>query len=311
MENKEEMDCLFIHEEEQGERLDKVLSSRFGERHSRTYFQYLIAEGLVLVNGEAAKKRVKLQVNDEVEIHFVATPQIDVQPEAISLDLLHEDEDLLVINKPKGMVVHPAPGNWTGTFVNALLHHCRGSLSPDDQLRPGIVHRLDKDTSGVLIAAKNVIAHQRLIALFATRQMHKEYLAICLGNPGKVEVSAPIGRHPINRKLMAVLPEKGRSAVSRFSTLASNEKLSVVRVVPETGRTHQIRVHLKHLGTPVLGDSAYGNAQANKKYDAPRHLLHAELLSFVHPMTGKLMKFQAPIPEDIQTFIRTISSKKN
>ncbi len=242
---------------------------------------------------------------DEVEIHFAALPQSDLLPENIPLDILYEDQDILVINKPVGMVVHPAPGHWTGTFVNALLHHCK-SWQGTETLRPGIVHRLDKETSGVLVAAKTPLAHQRLIEAFSQRKVKKEYLVICVGNPGTKEIDAPIGRHPVHRKMMTVVEEGGRVAISRCQTIATDGKLSIVRIQPETGRTHQIRVHLKHVGTPVLGDSTYGNPQVNKSYGAIRQLLHAESLSFQHPIEGRLMTFQAPIPGDIQVFMTKI-----
>ncbi len=247
----EEQESLIITAEEGGERLDKILAGRFRDIKSRTYFQYLIEEGRVWVNGESVKKREKLAEGDEVLIHFILTPEIGLCPEPIPLDIVYEDDALLAINKPAGMVVHPAVGNWTGTFVNALLHHCQG-LEQSEDLRPGIVHRLDKETTGLLIAAKTPLVQQRLIEQFSTRQVYKEYLAICLGNPGKQEIQAPIGRHPVNRKLMAVVPN-GRPAISRCETVAHRGTLSLVKIVLLTGRTHQIRVHLKHVGMAVLG----------------------------------------------------------
>ena len=210
------------------------------------------------------------------------------------------------------MVVHPATGHWTGTFVNALLYYCQQlfeeSKLDQKQLRPGIVHRLDKDTSGVLLAAKTAEAQQRLITLFSTRQIHKEYLAICLGNPGSGEINAPIRRHPVHRQQMAVI-EGGKSALSKFNVLAYDGKLSLVCVVLETGRTHQIRVHLKHHGFPVLGDTLYGHPQANIKYNATRQLLHAHRLRFTHPMTGKMLDIEASIPADISQWIDKLQKK--
>lgn len=293
---EQESELIVIQENEAGERLDKILAHRFKDVWSRTYFQYLIDEHLVLLNGEPVKKRIKPQVGDEVEIQFAATPEIDLSPENIPLDILYEDEHLLAINKPAGMVVHPAPGNWSGTFVNALLFHC-GNLEIEG-LRPGIVHRLDKETSGVLIAAKSLLVQQKLVEAFAARQVYKEYLAICVGNPGEGTIEEPIGRHPVHRKHMAVV-QGGKKAITHFQTLATNGKLSVVKVILATGRTHQIRVHLKHHGTPILGDAIYGNPQVNKQYGAERQLLHAYRLQLKHPITGQVLEFEAPIPEDI------------
>lgn len=301
----DDSDILVVTEDEAGERLDKLLASRFKEVYSRTYFQYLIDEHLVLLNGEPIKKRVKPQSGDEIEVQFASVPEIELHPEPIPLDILYEDEYLLAINKPAGLVVHPAPGNWSGTFVNGLLYHC-GKLPWQDQtqaLRPGIVHRLDKDTSGVLVAVKTLEMQQKLTALFASRQVYKEYLAVCIGSPSDGVISAPIGRHPIYRKQMAVVPN-GKPAVSTIKKLGSNDKLSVLQVIITTGRTHQIRVHLKYKGTPVLGDSLYGNIGLNKYHNAQRQLLHAILVSFRHPLTGKEIELRAPLPDDIHRFVR-------
>lgn len=259
---------FFIAEEEAGERLDKILAKRLSGAGSRTYFQFLIDEGKVLVNGAPVKKRAKPKAGDEVEVEYILTPELELKPENIPLKILYEDEAILVVDKPPGMVVHPAAGNWTGTFVNALLYHCReafsqqmpqipqtSQISHKNALRPGIVHRLDKDTSGLLIAAKTALTQQRLIDQFMNRQVYKEYLAICIGNPGTGTIDAPIGRHPVHRKEMTILQkgEGGRPALTHYRVLAFDERLSLVSVVIATGRTHQIRVHLKHLGQPIDG----------------------------------------------------------
>lgn len=304
---EEEIARIWIQEEESGERLDKILAQRFSEISSRSYFQMLIDEQLVLVNGSPVKKRIKPCVGDEVEIQFALTPEIDLVAEAIPLDILYEDDSLLVINKPVGMVVHPAPGHWNGTFVNALLHHCHHLAIEDNSLRPGIVHRLDKDTSGVLVAAKTTTIHQRLSAMFAGREVYKEYLTVCVGNPGDVEISAPIQRHPVHRQQMTVVPEGGKPAMTTCKTLATDGKLSIVRAIIATGRTHQIRVHMKHLRTPVLGDPIYGNLQMNKKYGASRQMLHAAVLRFAHPIHHQEMEFRAPVPNDMQSILRNIN----
>lgn len=308
----EDQEWIVIREEEAGERLDKILARRFAGTHSRTYFQYLIENEKVWVNGELMKKRYKPIVGDEIQIEYVLTPEIGLKPEPISLDIIYEDADLLVINKPAGMVVHPAPGHHTGTFVHALLHHC-DKLPEDHQKgiypRPGIVHRLDKDTSGLLVAAKTTLAHKRLIEMFAQRDIKKEYMAICLGNPGQQEIKTAIGRHPTHRQKMHVVEEGGRLAISICHTLCSKGPLSLVRIELLTGRTHQIRVHMQHVQAPILGDPVYGNAQANKKYDIHRQLLHAHILEFKHPITQKFLSFQAALPIDMQQWVDKLTKK--
>lgn len=301
--SQSDSDTLIITEIEAGQRLDKILAQRFVELRSRTYFQTLIEDGNVLLNGQPVKKRALPAAGDEVQVHFVITPEMGLNPENIPLDIIYEDEHILAINKPPGMVVHPGTGNWTGTFVNALLYHCKhlyeeSKLNAGD-IRPGIVHRLDKDTSGILLAAKTTLAQQRLIALFTSRKVYKEYITVCLGNPGNAVIDAPIGRHPVHRQQMAIV-DTGRPSVSRCKTLLSDGKVSLVEVVLETGRTHQIRVHMKHRCAPVLGDAVYGNEQANEKHGATRQLLHAQRLRFVHPMTGKELEIVAELPEDIK-----------
>jgi 23S rRNA pseudouridine1911/1915/1917 synthase len=300
-----DMDLLIITEAEAGERLDKILAKRFKEIYSRTYFQYLIDEQLVLLNGTPVKKRIKPESGDEIEVQFAVSPQIQLTPEPIPLTIIYEDEHILAVNKPAGMVVHPAPGNWSGTFVNALLHHCVSLPIQDDSLRPGIVHRLDKETSGILVAAKTLQMQQKLTALFASRQVYKEYLAICLGHPENGEINAPIGRHPLRRKEMAIVPA-GRQALSYLKTIGWNEKLSLVQVIIATGRTHQIRVHLKYKGSPILGDDLYGNSSVNQSYGIHRQLLHARTMRFQHPLTGEQLELTASLPDDMLRFIRKI-----
>lgn len=314
MNENEDLDLIVITEEESGERLDKILAQRFDSAQSRTYFQMLIENGHVLLNNIPVKKRAKPAVGDEVLINFVLTPEVELTAEAIPLNIIYEDNDLLIVNKPAGMVVHPAAGNWSGTFVNALLYHCKhmyNTFSCDSEglasnhSRPGIVHRLDKDTSGLLIAAKTLQAQQKLITMFSQRQIHKEYRAICIGNPGNIEINAPIGRHPVHRKQMTVLPE-GKPALSICQTLAYDNKHSLVRIVLATGRTHQIRVHMKHIGTPILGDATYGNTQINNKFGVSRQLLHAQLLRFIHPISGKLLELEALPPADMATWVEKL-----
>lgn len=300
----DESEPLIALQDEEGIRLDLFLRKRFPD-YSRTYFQYLIEKGLVLVNGLVAKKSVLLADGDEIEVEFAVTPEISLNPENIPLDILYEDPYILAINKPVGMVIHPATGNWSGTFVNALLYHCK-NLPNEDSLRPGIVHRLDKDTSGLLLAAKTEKAQQKLVESFAAREVEKEYLAICIGNPGNRLIDAPIGRHPIKRKEMAVVSGRGKEARTRCEIIAHDHQLSLLRLIPETGRTHQLRVHLKHCGFPILGDSTYGNTSLNTKYGISRQLLHAFKLRFIHPITQENVELKAPIPADMQKFIHLL-----
>lgn len=299
---KEDNNLLIINEEEVGKRIDQVLTSRFEKAYSRTYFQQLIEKNLILVNSQPIKKKDKLKLGDEIEVQFALIEEISLLAEAIPLAVLYEDEFLIIINKPAGMVVHPAPGNWSGTFVNALLYHCNQLPLNGSSLRPGIVHRLDKETSGVLIAAKTLEMQQKLSELFASRQIYKEYLAICLGNVKEGKIETPIGRHPVHRKQMAVVAN-GKKAISIFQNLRTNEKLSLVRIVIETGRTHQIRVHLKYQGTPVLGDSLYGHLPSNRFYKVERQLLHASVLRFVHPLNKQELTIQAPLPIEMEKII--------
>ncbi|MGR3973003.1 MAG: RluA family pseudouridine synthase [Candidatus Rhabdochlamydia sp.] len=279
-------------------RLDKLLVQMY-PHYSRTYFQYLIEKGVVLVNGEVIKKREKLRSQDEVEICFELKQELSLEKENIPLDILYEDDHMIAVNKPAGMVIHPAPGHPCQTFVNALLYHC-DSL-PQDGLRPGIVHRLDKDTSGVLLAAKTSEAHTKLVEAFATRQITKHYVTLCHGNPGVTCVREPIKRHAFKRQQMCVDP-LGRPAISLFKPLQVREDLTWTLVTLITGRTHQIRVHLQHLRTPVLGDHVYGHLQVNAKYQVKRQLLHAYEVMLAHPITGQKLQIKAPLPADMLAF---------
>jgi 23S rRNA pseudouridine1911/1915/1917 synthase len=298
---------LTVASEGIGQRLDLFLAQHLGL--SRSYLQMLVEKKHVFLNNSPAKKSAKLQLGDSLHVDFIIVPEVSLIPEAIPLDILYEDEVLLAINKPAGMVVHPGAGNWTGTFAHALLAHClnQGVLLSDhtQPLRPGIVHRLDKETSGVLIAAKTTQAHQRLVEMFAARQIHKEYLAICVGNPGDCAIDAPIARHSLQRKMMDISPS-GKKAITLCKTLAHTEKMSLVRLILETGRTHQIRVHLRHRKTPILGDSTYGNPSINARYAVKRQLLHARRVRFTHPLTGMPLKIEAPLPVDMQEWTQKL-----
>lgn len=298
-------DSFIVSQEESNQRLDKFLAERFSE-YSRSYFQYLIEEGFVLVNGQKPKKRMLVEPHDEIEVFFQLTPEMVLEPEDIPLEVLYEDEHIIAVNKPAGMVVHPAPGHPNHTFVNALLHHCKNQIELTDDLRPGIVHRLDKNTSGVLLAAKTAQAHRRLITLFCQRKIKKHYLAICQNKPKPGKISAPIGRHPQKRKQMCISPLLGKEAISNIQVVAYTSNTSLVLISPITGRTHQIRVHLQHLKAPILGDEVYGM----KKEGIDRQLLHAYQILFMHPITHSEMKIVAPIPDDMKKMIQQIQNSQ-
>ncbi|MBN1914452.1 MAG: RluA family pseudouridine synthase [Parachlamydiales bacterium] len=292
---------FIIYSEETSERIDKYLSCLFP--HSRTYFQFLLENGCVLVNGKIVKKRTLLKKNDEMDIFFLQTIANPIMPEDIPLDILYEDEHLLAINKPANFVVHPAPGNWEHTFVHALLFYVKKNNFTSETLRPGIVHRLDKDTTGVLLAAKTPLAQQKLIDLFAQRALKKTYIALCYGTPQEGEYRAPIGRHPVLRQQMAI-HEKGKEAVTEIRVLVNASPFSLVKASPKTGRTHQIRLHLRALGAPILGDTLYGNNTINEKFSMRQQQLHAYSLEFIHPFSQKLLTIKAPIPTLMQNFLQ-------
>lgn len=291
-----ENETFEVATEEAGLRLDKFLAVRYNPHFSRTYFANLIENELVQVNGTTAKKRTLVEEGDQIEIFFASSEPTDLLPENIPLDIVFEDEHLVVINKPANMVVHPAPGNWTGTFVNALIYHC--DVEKDGSLRPGIVHRLDKDTTGLLIGAKTTEAQRKMVSLFSIRSIYKEYRALTVGVPKEGKIETLIGRNPRNRQEMAVVSEKGKKAVTEISLIHKMDEIAHVKCVIETGRTHQIRVHLQYLKTPVLGDSVYGFEKMNVKYKATRPYLHAYRLKFIHPFTQKELVLEAPLPKE-------------
>jgi 23S rRNA pseudouridine1911/1915/1917 synthase len=293
---------------EESGRIDTLLSKKFDFK-SRSYFQYLIENGAVLINKKKIKKNSSPKKGDLVEVSFLPLPEISLIPEEIPLDIVYEDKDIICINKKADMVVHPAPGNFSNTLANALLFKF-SNLKTMDPLRPGIVHRLDKETSGILIAAKNEVSHRKLIEIFSKRKIEKKYICICIKDPKNQTISEPIGRHPVNRKKMAV-KTNGKEAISKFKVISKTEGFSLVSAQIFTGRTHQIRVHLAHLKTPILGDELYGNKKINKLLNTKRQLLHAYTLSFKHPITGKDLFLKAPIPEDVKEFIYKLGFKKN
>ena len=247
-------DSWLVSDLESGKRLDSVLASHYPDLHSRTYFAGLIEAGYVTVDDKPVKKRTLVQAGQQIDITFALRPELSFAPEKMDFDILFEDPFLLGINKPAGLVVHPAPGNWSGTFVHGLLYHCQHLSLSRENIRPGIVHRLDKETTGVLLAAKEPLAHQRLLESFASREVKKRYLAICVGNPGSGTLTTQMTRDPLSRVRMAVCQEGGRTATTHYQTLMTHQELALVQVDLLTGRTHQARVHMQHLGTPILGD---------------------------------------------------------
>jgi 23S rRNA pseudouridine1911/1915/1917 synthase len=298
-------------------RLDVYLREKFPAA-SRGTMQRLIEQGHIRVNGKTVKPTHAPRAGEEVEIHWPEARPAEAQPEEIPLDILFEDKSLLVVNKPAGLVVHPAAGHEEHTLVNALLHHCKGSLSGIGGVaRPGIVHRLDKETSGCLVVAKNDATHLALSEQFSGRVVKKIYHAIVCGEvPGEAgEIHAAIARHPTHRKRMAVHDDgDGRAAHTSWRVLERLKCATLVEAQIHTGRTHQIRVHFQHLGHPVAGDETYG-AKQNKKlkeltnYAAPRVLLHAKELTFVHPRTEKLVHFTAPLPQDFKEALKLLRVK--
>ena len=282
-------------------RMDAWLASQTTEL-SRARIQALMKEGHVTCGGVAVKANAKPQPGQVVEIAVPAPVSAVPLPEAIPLDILYEDSDCLVINKPAGLVVHPAPGHASGTLVNALLHHCKDLGGVGGVERPGIVHRLDKDTSGLMVVAKNDAAMAGFVNLFKTGGISKEYLTLVHGVPPKASgiVSSLIGRHPGQRKKMAVVARNGKQAVTHYAIEKRLGDITLIRCRIETGRTHQIRVHMQSLGCPVVGDALYGRPAADKRLSPvpARQMLHAAHLTFAHPVTGAPMEFVAPLPRD-------------
>ena len=282
-----------------GQRLDQFLHTILPE-HSRSFLQKLIAAGEVRVHGQPVKSSYRVRTGDAVTVEIPPPQPLAALPEEIPLTVLHEDADLVVLNKAAGIVVHPAAGNYEHTLVNALLHHCRGQLAGIGGVaRPGIVHRLDKGTSGCLVVAKTDAAHQSLVAQFKSRQVQKIYRAVCSGNfqqkTGRIETE--IGRSTHDRKKMSAHPARGRPALTEYRVLRQHADCALVELTLHTGRTHQIRVHMAHIGHALVGDATYGRRDA--KIAVERPLLHAYKLAFTHPRTGKQMEFVAPIPEDM------------
>ena len=290
-----------------GERLDKAVSL-LCENISRSSAQTLIEDGNILVNNTIANKKTSLKEGDCVTIDLPEPKELDVTPENIPLDIVYEDEHLLVVNKPKGMVVHPAAGNYNGTLVNALLYHCGNSLSGiNGVIRPGIVHRIDKDTSGLLIVAKTDVAHKGLAEQIKEHSFKREYRTVVVGNikDDCGTIDAPIGRHPKDRKKQAVTDKNSRNAITHYEVIERFNGFTFLRVILETGRTHQIRVHMSYRGNPVAGDIVYGNAK--KTYGLEGQCLHAAVIGFIHPITKEYLEFESDLPDYFTDFLKRIS----
>lgn len=287
------------------DRIDKFLSRELADL-SRSYIQKLLKEQNILVNGKVVKANYKLSAGDSVEVEIPDPEPLDILPEDIPLDILYEDDDILVVNKPKGMVVHPAPGHYTHTLVNAVMFHCGKDLSGiNGVLRPGIVHRIDMDTTGSLLICKNDVAHQILAEQLKDHSITRRYHAVVTGNlkSDTGTVNAAIGRHPTDRKKMSTKSNSPRSAVTHYKVLERFGDYTYIECELETGRTHQIRVHMASIGHPILGDKIYGPAKCPFKLEG--QTLHAKILGITHPSTRKYMEFDAPLPE---YFIKLLST---
>ena len=297
---------LTVSPEEAGVRIDKYLTEQLPDI-TRSYLQKLLKDGSVQMNGKSVKTSTKTASGAVIELTIPEPEEPEILPEDIPLDILYEDSDVILINKPKDMVVHPAAGHYTGTLVNALMYHCKGDLSGiNGVLRPGIVHRIDKDTTGVLIICKNDKAHNALAEQLKEHSITRKYRAIVCGNLKEDEgtVDAPLGRHPQDRKKMAIVRTGGKRAVTHYRVLERFGNYTYIECQLETGRTHQIRVHMASLGHPLLGDEVYGRVKSPFKLEG--QTLHAMVLGFIHPTTGEYMEFEAPLPEYFEKLLEKL-----
>lgn len=299
-----------VTEEEDGLRLDQYIAGRCMDL-SRSYIQKLIKESRVTINKNIqTKTKTAVQESDIVNVSLPDPKELEIKPQDIPLDILYEDNDVLVVNKPKGMVVHPAPGHYEDTLVNAVLYHCRDNLSGiNGVLRPGIVHRIDKDTTGALIVCKNDKAHQKIADQLRAHTITRSYRAIVYNNFSEDEgmINAPIGRHPTNRKKRMVTEKNSKEAITHYKVLDHlNHKFNYIECRLETGRTHQIRAHMSHIGHPLLGDEVYGPANSKFK-NLQGQTLHAATLGFIHPTTEEYMEFSAPLPDYFEKLLKTLA----
>ena len=304
MENREERVTFEASPEDKGKRLDAFVSE-MAEDATRSYVQKLIKDGYIEISGKKiTKPGLKLKGDEVVDVVFPEEKDLELVPEDIPLEIVYEDDAIAVINKGPDMVVHPAHGNYSGTLVNALLYKMDKLSDINGDIRPGIVHRLDKDTSGIIVVAKTNEAHEKLAEMFKEKNLEKTYICIAKGIFGEKEgrIENLIGRDPKERKRMAVVEENGKKAISNYRVLDEGKNFSLVEVKIETGRTHQIRVHMKYLNHPILGDSTYGNSTDGVK----RQMLHAYRLKFIHPITGEEMVVTAPLPEDFKQAVKKV-----
>jgi len=292
---------IYVNEED-NERLDAYISMEIDEI-SRTYIQRLIKDNRVNVNGIIKKSSYLVKEGDWIKVDLPEPKKLELIPEDIPLDIIYEDSDVVIVNKPQDMVVHPAPGNYTGTLVNALLYQIDSLSSINGVIRPGIVHRLDKDTSGLLIVAKNDFSHRELSSQLKDRKVHREYIALVNGvlkdDSGRID--EPIGRDPRNRKKMTVINTNSKEAITNYWVLNRFQKYSLIKVKLETGRTHQIRVHFSHIKHSVVGDPVYSSGK--NEFNLDKQLLHARKLGFIHPRSKEYMEFECPIPEAFKEII--------
>ena len=300
-----------VSDEHAGERLDKHVAEELGQEVSRTLVQQWVKDGLVTLNGRTAKSNMKLAGGDRICVDIPEPEMLEVRPEPIPLNVVYEDADVIVVNKPRGMVVHPAPGHASGTLVNALLHHCRDLSGINGVLRPGIVHRIDKDTSGLVMAAKNDHAHQALAAQLKDHSVTRKYTAIVHGQLEHRHgtIDAPIGRDEKDRKMYAVTARNSKRAVTHFAVLELFEAHTLLELQLETGRTHQIRVHMKHIGHPLVGDPMYGSMRHRLDKRINGQALHAGVLGFAHPRSGERLTFEVPLPEDMQELLELLRGR--
>lgn len=297
---------IYVTEETEGDRIDRFLAEQC-EELSRSFLQKLLKSECVFVNDKTVKASYKVAEGDQIVFEVPEAVEPEILPENIQLEILYEDRDVILVNKPKGMVVHPAAGHYTGTLVNALMYHCREDLSGiNGVMRPGIVHRIDMDTTGVLIACKNDLAHTSIAEQLKEHSVTRRYQAIVHGVLQDDEgiIDAPIGRHPQDRKKMCVNERNGKRAVTHYRVLNRFEKFTHIECRLETGRTHQIRVHMAYLGHPLLGDAVYGPAKC--PYRLQGQTLHAGILGFIHPRSGEYMEFSAPLPEYFQKLLEIL-----
>jgi len=302
-----EKHCFTADIEHEGQRIDRYLTEMLPEQ-SRSFFQKLIRDGFVMVNHIIVKVNYRLKTEDVIEIDIPDAVPTEIVPENIPLDILYEDDDLLIVNKPKGMVVHPAVGHSTGTLVNAIMYHCQGNLSGiNGEIRPGIVHRIDKDTTGSLIICKNDEAHRNIAEQIKEHSVTRRYVGVVAGTFSEESgtVEGAIGRHPNDRKRMTINEKNGKPAVTHYRVLQTLKGASFMEFELETGRTHQIRVHMASISHPLLGDTVYGNSK--NPYKLQGQALHARTIGFIHPTTGEYIEVSAPIPEYMTELVRKLS----